>query len=67
MIQELTAATNKSEFERGTVDGLGLADSGRPLPQLRGGAYGVGVLFGYRASIRSRGPGIISWLRSAQA
>lgn len=65
MIQELTTGTNKSEFERGTVDGLRLADAGRPLPQLRGGAYAVGVLFGYRASIRSGAPGISSWLQSA--
>jgi hypothetical protein len=43
----------RSDFERGEAEGLRLARAGRSLPHLRGGAYAVGLLFGYRAALRS--------------
>jgi len=36
------------DFESGTADGDRCARENRPLPPIRGGAYAVGVQYGYR-------------------
>jgi hypothetical protein len=36
------------DFVRGDHDGTVYAEQHRPIPELRGGAYAVGFLYGYR-------------------
>lgn len=50
----------QADFERGMALGARLAGSCSPVPHLRGGAYAVGLLFGYRAALRRRPHGRIS-------
>jgi len=45
------------EFDAGTTDGDRCAREHRPLPTLRGGAYAVGVLYGYRRRVLRGGDG----------
>ena len=47
-----TMARSHADFQRGEADGGRLARTGSPLPTLHGGAYAVGLLFGYRTARR---------------
>jgi hypothetical protein len=47
-----------ADFRQGQREGRLLQQSSQPLPALSGGAYAVGLLYGYRAASRDvRMPG----------
>jgi hypothetical protein len=51
-----TAPALHAEFERGAIDGRNCRRLSQPIPTLRGGAYAVGFLFGYRVERRKPTP-----------
>lgn len=65
MTGERSRGKTRSEFERGAAAGLRLARADRPLPHLHGGAYAVGLLFGYRSALRLSAHGQTSTLQPA--
>jgi hypothetical protein len=51
---EATDAITHADFLRGADEGVRLAQASAPLPELDGGPYAVGLLYGYRNKGRSR-------------